>query len=1072
MSFLVKMNQRLLVISLALLCCPLTVWSQTTGLSGYVEDERSARLAQVTLTLANLDTGLTRTTVSDEQGHYQFTSVLPGVYQVTAQQNGFRKEVKTGIRVTIDRPAVVNLTLIVGNVTEEIIVNANPAPVEILTAESSGLVDERRVAELPLNGRDWVQLAELHPGVSRARSVGSGNTSNSASGRISIAGQRPNATNFYLDGTDVSVYSQARPPGSVALGLVLGVEAIREFRIVTSSYSAEYGGKSGGLIDVVSKSGSNEFHGSAFWFHRNDEVDARNFFAPAESPEFRRHQFGGSLGGPLRKNQTFFFANYEALREFKGEASGDIVPSLDARRGFLPNPTTGRLEFVGINAQVQPFLELYPLPNGDDFGNGTALWTGSADRETNEDFFTVRLDHHLTGRDSLYGRFTFDNSDAFLPFGGSAPFPGFTRSNAGQDRTLTLEETHLFSATLLNTLRFGFNRRVRLTSPTDPNPNGLSFSLIPGSSFGTLRVGGLGALGNSGRAVADLTNNVFHLTERLAYAKSRHSLKFGLDVRRVQINDRLEVDGNGTVTFTNVRNFITGRPSLFRGALPGADFQRGLRFAQAALYVQDDIRVTPTLTVNLGLRYEPWTNVSEVDGKLPVLLNPLAATGAESFRLAETLFQNNPSLTNWAPRLGFAWDPFGTGKTAIRGGFGLFYDTPYNGDLIDPVVLAPPFVQPVEVRNPGFPNILQGASASSPQLAAVLLEYENLHWPYVMQYHLALQREVFANTVLSLAYGGTRGVHQVSRRELNTRVPQILADGRTFFPANAPKRNPNVGSLTLFATDASAWYDSLQVSLNKRFAQGFTLLGSYTFSKAIDEAPPAISFTEISGGPKIRMDSDNLALDKGLGAFDVRHNLALSCLWDVPFGRGRRFGGARAGWMDGLFGGWSLSGILTLASGHPFTPLISFNNSRSGVAGATATTVDRPNLKPGYSNNPITGKPEQWYDPNAFELPPAGFFGNLGRNTLIGPGFSNVDISLMKDWRITHLSEGFRIQLRVEFFNALNHPNFDLPGNVQNATSASFIFTDASGQPNPAATRPVRTINEAREIQFAVKLLW
>jgi hypothetical protein len=307
---------------------------------------------------------------------------------------------------------------------------------------------------------------------------------------------------------------------------------------------------------------------------------------------------------------------------------------------------------------------------------------------------------------------------------------------------------------------------------------------------------------------------------------------------------------------------------------------------------------------------------------------------------------------------------------------------------------------------------------------------------------------------------------------LNSRIPQIQSDGRVFFPANAPKRNPNVGSLTIFATDANAWYDGLQVSVNHRFAHGFTVLGSYTFSKALDEAPPAISFTEISGGPKIRMNSDDLASDKGLGAFDVRHNFAMSFLWDLPFGRGRRLGRDFAGATEMLFGGWSLGGVVTLASGHPFTPLISFNRSRSGVAGATATQVDRPSLRPGFSNNPVIGKPDQWYDPNAFELPPAGFYGNLGRNTLIGPGLSNVDVSLTKEIGVRAISETFRVQLRFELFNALNHPNFDLPGNAQNATSASFIFTDTSGRPNVAATRPVKTISDAREFQFACKLVW
>ena len=1064
-------RKRLFLISIILLSAS-SLSALTTDVSGLITDQSGGVIPEVRITLRSLDTGQERSTLSDEEGRYQYVAVMPGQYGIAAERAGFRKEVQTGILVTIDRNTVLNLKLHVGDVNEEIVVRASPSPVETLTGEVGGLVDERRVSNLPLNGRDWVQLAELQPGVVKARSTGAGNTSNSSNGRISVSGQRPNATNFRLDGTDISVYSQARPPGSVSQGLVLGVEAIREFRIVTSGYSAEYGNKSGGLVDVVTKSGTNNWHGSTFWFLRNDALDARNFFDPGPVPEFRRHQYGASLGGPIRKNRTFFFANYEGLREAKGDPSGDITPNLDARRGFLPNAVTGALQFVGVDPGVAPFLALYPLPNGPDFGNGAGLWAGSAIRDIKEDFATLRVDHHLTGRDIIYGRYSLDNSHAVLPFGGNAPFPGFARFNTGRDQILTLEQTHVFSPTLLNSLRFGFNRRLRLTGPSNPNPNGLSFSLIQGASLGQIRIGGIGAMGNSGRAEADLVNNVFQLAESLTWSGGRHSLKFGADLARIQLNDTLQIDQNGTITFSNLNSFLTNRPSLFRGTMPGADYSRGLRFSRAAFYVQDNLRLRPTLTLNLGLRYEPWSNVSEVNGKLPILLDPLHATGPESFQLSETLFLNNPSKSNWAPRVAFAWDPFGTGKTSVRGGFGLFFDTPYNGDLLDPAVLAPPFVNPVEVRNPGFPNILQGAIGSSPQLAAVLLEYGNLHWPYVMQFHLTVQRELIRNFVLTASYNGMRGIHLVSRRELNSRIPEIQPDGRKFFSATAPKKNPAVGSMTLFATDSKAWYDGLQVSFHHRIGQGFSLLGSYTFSKALDEAPPAISFTEISGGPKIRMDSDDLAGDKGLGAFDVRHAMALSLLWDLPLGKGRKFGSGLSGWTGKMAGGWSLGGAVIQTSGSPFTPLISFNHSRSGVAGATATTVDRPNLRPGYSNNPVIGSPDQWYDPNAFELPQAGYFGNLGRNTLIGPGFSNVDVSLVKDTLVERISESFRIQFRVEFFNALNHPNFDLPGNAQNATSASFIFTDTSGKPNLAATRPIRTVNDPREIQLALKFVW
>lgn len=1044
--------------------------AQSTSVSGVVVDQQGGLVAGASLTLTSQDTARERAAISDSLGRFSFMAVAPGEYRISAEREGFRKVVQTGVLVTIDRHTAVDLKLSVGDISEELVVTAVPTPVETHMPEIVGLIDERRVSNLPLNGRDWLQMAELHPGVVRARSVSTAATSNSVNGRISVSGQRPNATNFFLDGTDISVYSQARPPGSVAQGLVLGVEAIREFRIVTSSFSAEYGGRSGGLVDVITKSGANDVHGSLFWFHRNDALDARNFFEPGPAPEFRRHQFGASLGGPVQSNRTFFFVSYEGLREAKGDTSADITPNADARRGLLPDPVTGVLDRVGVDPAIEPYLALFPLPNGPDFGNGTALWTGSAERLTEEDYATVRLDHQLAAGDTIYGRYSIDDSHVEVPFGGNSALPGFPRFNTGRDQIITVEETHTFSSAALNTLRISFNRRTRITGPSNPSPGGLSFSLIPGSILGDIRVGGLGRLGNSSRAEADLINNVFQLTDRFVYVKGRHSLKLGVELARIQLNDTLKINDNGTIRFPDLRRFMTNDPDLFTGVLPGADFARGLRFTRGALYVQDEIGWTPTFTLSLGLRYEPWTNVTEANGKLPILLDPLRATGPESFQLSDTLLLHNPTTGNLAPRAGFAWDLFGSGKTSLRGGVGLFFDTPYNGDLIEPILGAPPLVTPVEISNPGFPDVMQGATGASPQLTAVVLEHGNLHWPSVVQFHVALQRELFRDGALTLAYNGMRANHLISRRELNTRIPEILPDGRAFYPEDAPKRNPAVGSITLFASDAKAWYDGLQVSFNRRFARGFTLLASYTFSKALDEAPPAIAITEASGGPKIRMDSDNLSGDKGLGAFHVAHAAALSFLWDLPIGAGRTFGSGIPAVAEKLVGGWSLSSLVVLNTGHPFTPLISFNNSRSGVRGASATNADRPNARPGYSGNPVIGDPDQWYDPNAFELPkPAGFFGNLGRNTLIGPGLSNLDLSLLKDFPVR---EGVRLQLRFEFFNAFNHPNFDLPGNSQGLTSASYLFTNTSGRPNLAATRPVRTTTDPREIQFALKLVW
>jgi hypothetical protein len=844
--------------------------------------------------------------------------------------------------------------------------------------------------------------------------------------------------------------------------LVLGVEAVKEFRIVNNNYTALHGTKSSGLVDVVSKSGTAAFHGSLYYFHRNDNLDARNFFDPGDAPEFKRHQFGASLGGPVIGDKTFFFLNYEGLRENKGETSRNVVPSIDARNGWLPNPLTGELELIDLAPDVRPYLDLYPVPNGTDFGNGTALWTGTAQRDVGEDFLTARIDHQLSSQDWMYGRYTFDESNAFLPFAGS-PLPGFPKSNLGQDHIFTLEESHSFNPQILNVIRLGFNRRARLTAPAEPNPLGLSFSLLPGAALGSIRIGGIGTAGNSSRPYADLVQNTFQLTELLDVVRGRNVLKLGFDLRRIHLNDTLEVDTNGAAGFSSLRQLMLGEASFFRGVLPGADFARGLRFTQFGFFIQDSFTVSPRLTLNAGLRYEPWSNVSEANGKLPILLNPLEATGPESFVLSDQLFTSNPSLGNWAPRIGIAWNPQGDMKTVVRAGFGIFYDTPLNGDLIEVTTHAPPFVWPLLIRNAPFPDVGEGLTEDQITLNPNILEYDNFAWPSVTEYSLTLQRQVGSELVLTASYNGAKGTHILSSRELNSNVAEFLPDGTKFFPENASRKNPNLAGIKLQATDTNSWYNSLNLGLNKRFSGGFTVLGSYTFAKAMDEG--VLQFIESSGNARYRMDSDDRSRDRALTAFDVRHSFAASFLWRLP----HLVNGSSLTRV--LASGWQLGGILNLATGHPFSPLISYNRSRSGADGTTQR-ADRPNLEAGAGGRLRTGDPDMWYDVGAFALPEAGFFGDLGRNALTGPGFSNLDFSISKTFPLGSLTEDSRVQFRLEFFNILNHPNFDLPGNSQSVTSASFVFTDASGKPNPAAARVLRTTNDAREIQLGLKVEW
>ncbi|MFZ0430569.1 MAG: TonB-dependent receptor [Acidobacteriota bacterium] len=1033
--------------------------------SGSARDETGRRLAGVLVELLNLDTGVAQRARTDDQGRYAIFSLPPGRYALTASMTGFQKETYPTISVAVGQQLAFEFTLRVGSVSDEVTVTGEGRAVDLTTPELSSLIDERQIQEMPLNGRDWITLSELSSGVIHARRVGNQSSTNMPTGRISVGGQRPAATNFTFDGVDMNVYSTIRSPGGVSDGSALGLESVKEFRIVTTNFSAEHGTKSGGLIQVVSKSGTNRFRGSAYWYHRNDAFDARDFFDPGGESDFRRNQYGLSLGGPLVRNRMFFFLNYEGLRERKAETSSGVTPTADARQGVIPSADGNGFESIDVNPNVRPFLDLYPLPNGQDFGNGTGLWSGKAQREIEEDYWALRIDHSFTDRDRFFARYGLDDGWAVLPFAAS-DFPGFPRSPRGKEHLASIGYTRYQSPTLLNDLNLGFSRSDRGADLLSPNPNGLSFTLVPGASFGSLRVGGLGTLGNTTRPVSDLVQNVYQLSDAATFVQGRHSLKFGVEFRRFHINNVQEINTNGAMTFSSLRTFLEGTAASYRGVSPPALFGQGLRFSQFAVYLQDKLSVVPSLTLNLGLRYEPWSNVSDVNGKLSVIPNPLSATGADDFQVSEKLFVRNPSLRNWGPRLGLAWDVLGRGTASLRAGIGIFHDCPYNGGLFGPVLAAPPFVDSIVINDPGFPDVLERAGGDvRTTLSPTLIEYSGQQWPSILQYHVSFQRQLPWSSLLSLAWVGARGSHLQSRRELNSRVPTILEDGRKFFSVDAPRKNPAFSSMILLAMDARSWYDSLQVSWRRRYARGFSLAAFYTLGKAIDEAAPSNTTLEVSGGPMIRMDSDNLALDKGLGVFDVRHNFSASFLWDFPLGHGR------GAWWGALMRDWQVGGLITLSSGHPFTPLISFNNSRSGVSGASAQ-ADRPNLNQGYSSNPLVGTVDQWYDPWAFALPQAGFFGDVGRNTVTGPGFRNLDLLLSRSLRLGSGSEKPHVQLRAEFFNVLNHPNFDLPGTSLSAEASSYIFTDPTGEPNPAATRLTRTAGNAREVQFGIKLLW
>ncbi|MBI4464493.1 MAG: TonB-dependent receptor, partial [Acidobacteria bacterium] len=647
------------------------VWAQvTTGtISGVVRDATGAVVPGASVTVRNVETGVTRTLPSDAQGRYRAPNLSVGRYEIQVSLAGFQTAVRSGISLSVGQEAAVNFTLEVGQVTERVEVTGEAPLVEATRSDVSGVIDQSQVEDLPLNGRSYLQLAELQTGVVSAR-----NSARTSTGlqqtSISVSGSQSTSGIFLLDGTDIVDYLYASAPGGSS-GLAIGADMIREFRVLTNTYSAEYGRSAGGVVSVVSKSGTNQLQGTAFWLTRNDNLDARDFF-DAVKPEFKRNQFGGTISGPIIRDKTFFLGSYEGLREGEGLTAVAIVPNARAHQGFLPVRGGGE-RFVGVAPNVKGHLDLYPLPNtGRDFGNGTGELRSVETQVANDDFFSARIDQVLSDQDTLFGRYTFRDGELNAPFT-ATPVPGFWAFGKNRNQFLTLQETHVFSPTVINTFRASMARLVPVSEVSTISEE-LSISVIPGrgpiKGLGEMTIRGQDGLGQRSSRPTQAWNTNFQFQDAVDFIRGGHSVKVGAEIIRYRVNFRYEQDFSGVYTFPNLENFLKGTPESYRGALAGSDGYRGWRWYTYGFFVQDDWRMLPNFTLNLGLRYEPYGNVSEVNGKLATLFDTQKGT---EMTVVPEMFGTNPGTKLFQPRVGFAWDPFRNGKTAIRGGFGLFY---------------------------------------------------------------------------------------------------------------------------------------------------------------------------------------------------------------------------------------------------------------------------------------------------------------------------------------------------------------------------------------------------------------
>jgi hypothetical protein len=1041
---------------------PRPVDAQLAGgtISGTVSDPTGAAVPNAQVTVDNTATNEARQITTSQNGLYRASNLTPGTYQIKVSAPGFSSILQSNVTVSVGSEVVVNLQLPLGSTQQTVEVTDTPPAIDEATSSTGAVVGGQTVRQLPLNGRDWTSLAALEPGVAVIRtentaSALSVNRTNRGLGtQMTINGNRPQQNNYRLDGISVNDQYGGSPASS--LGQTIGVDAIEEFSVVSGNAPADYGKNAGAVVNAATRTGTNEIRGTAFEFLRNSAFDARNFFDLTTSPPpFKRNQFGGSVGAPIRHDKTFFFVDYEGLRQGLGQSNVISVPSEAARSGQLNNGTK-----VTVSSKVTPFLNFYPLPNGPVTGD-IGTYSFSSQLISAENFVTARLDHHFSDKDELHGVFLWDNSQTTGP----DSFDVVQLGILSQRRTATLEESHILSPTVVNIARVGFNRSisdaVESFGAINPAAADASLGFVPGNPVGSITVAGLtvfqGGVGSAGQYIYHY--NSYQAYDDLLWTMSTHALKFGFAVERDQSNGVPGGTPNGNVSFGSLANFLTDVPRSFTANIPGTSSEVGYRQTVAGGYVQDDWHMKSNLTLNLGLRYEMSTVPTEQFGRLATLPN----LTAPQLHLGSPLF-HNPTLRDFSPRVGFSWDPFKTGKTAIRAALGQYDVLPLTYEyLLSSLLSAPYFEQGSNSTLPAgsFPNgLLSNLTASS--LRAQWIEQDPKR-NYVLEWNFNIQRDLWKDIVFQIGYSGTHGVHlPFTTSSANIVQPTATPQGYVWpTPVGSGKiANPNFGIITPTLWQVSSSYNSLQTRVSKRMRHGFQVQGSYTWAKSLDTNSEATTTAFTNSLTNLPLFDPRVR--RGLSDFDIRHTFVTNLLWELP---SVHTGSRLVNWLSS---GWQLGEILQVSSGLPFTPLISTSGDPLGTLIASFPFDEPDRLALPQCNSPVNpGNPNHYINLSCFVAPtPATRLGNAGRNIAIGPGLLNLDQAFYKNNRVHWLSEDLNVQFRAELFNVLNHTNFSPP----NSTNVSLFNSNLT--PILSAGALTSTATASRQIQFALKFVW